>query len=85
MASTLFDENTGGPYGNTHLALGLSFPNAYDGDATELSPEDWESLGFNQAAVHQDIVSTTDRTVRATLRDGSELVIYADGRFELDA
>ena len=34
MASTLFDENTGGPYGNTHLALGLSFPNAYDGDAT---------------------------------------------------
>ncbi len=85
MASTLFDENTGGPYGNTHLALGLSFPNAYDGDATELSPEDWESLGFNQAAVHQDIVSTTDRTVRATLRDGSELVIYADGRFQLDA
>jgi aminopeptidase len=84
MASTLFDENTGGPYGNTHLALGLSFPNAYDGDPTGLSPEDWEALGFNQAAVHEDIVSTTDRTVTATLRDGSELLIYADGRFQLD-
>lgn len=85
MASTLFDENTGGPYGNTHLALGLSFPDAYDGDPTELSAEDWETLGFNQSAVHEDMVSTTDRTVTATLKDGSELVIYADGRFQRDA
>jgi aminopeptidase len=84
MASTLFDENTGGPYGNTHLALGLSLRDTYDGDPTELSAEDWDALGFNQSAVHQDIVSTTDRTVTASLSDGSERVIYANGRFQLD-
>ena len=86
MANTLFDENMGGPYGNTHLAIGFAIPKAYDGDSAALSPEDWEALGFNhQAAIHEDIVSTTDRTVTATLRDGAELVIYADGRFQLDS
>jgi aminopeptidase len=84
MANTLFDENTGGPYGNTHLALGLGFPDVYDGDPATLSSEDLERLGINQSAVHQDIVSTTDRTVTATLADGSRRVIYADGRFQLD-
>jgi aminopeptidase len=34
--------------------------------------------------VHTDIVSTTDRTVTAVLRDGSQRVIYADGRFQHD-
>ena len=24
MASTLYDENVGGPFGNTHLAVGMS-------------------------------------------------------------
>jgi aminopeptidase len=33
--------------------------------------------------VHTDIISTTDRTVTATLRDGSEVVIYAGGQFRL--
>ena len=85
MANTLFDENMGGPYGNTHLAIGFAIPQAYDGDSAALSPDDWQALGFNtQSAVHQDIVSTTDRTVTATLKDGSERVIYADGRFQVD-
>ncbi len=84
MASTLFDENTGGPYGNTHLALGMSLTPCYDGDPSGLGEADWEALGFNvDAAVHTDIVSTTDRTVTAQLRDGSERVIYAGGRFQL--
>jgi aminopeptidase len=84
MAETLFDENTGGPYGNTHLAIGYAIRPAYDGDATALSEEDWERLGFNQAPIHVDIVSTTDRTVTAVMRDGSERVIYAGGRFAVD-
>ena len=33
---------------------------------------------------NHDIVSTANRTVTATLRDGSERVIYAEGRFQLD-
>jgi aminopeptidase len=84
MANTLFDENTGGRYGNTHIAVGRSYRDTYDGDPNSVSAEEWEQLGFNQSAVHTDIVSTTDRVVTAVLRDGSERVIYADGQFTLD-
>jgi aminopeptidase len=83
MAETLFDENVGGPYGNTHIALGNSYHDCYAGDPEGVSAEEWERLGFNDSSVHTDIVSTTDRTVTATLSDGSSLVIYADGRFQL--
>jgi aminopeptidase len=81
MANTLFDENTGGTFGNTHLAVGDAVLSTYRGDAQAVSEEGWEQLGFNHSSVHTDIVSTTDRTVTATLLDGSERVIYAGGRF----
>ncbi|MDD3647088.1 MAG: aminopeptidase [Candidatus Dojkabacteria bacterium] len=32
MAETLFDENVGSRYGNFHIALGMSYKDAYDGD-----------------------------------------------------
>jgi len=83
MAETLFDENVGGPYGNTHIALGNSYHDCYAGDANSVSREQWEELGFNDSSVHTDIISTTDRTVTATLSGGEALVIYADGRFQL--
>lgn len=86
MATTLFDENMGGPYGNTHLALGMSLTPCYDGDASAVTDKEWEALGFNvDAAIHTDIVSTVDRSVTAVLDDGSEQVIYADGHFQLPA
>jgi aminopeptidase len=84
MAQTLYDENVGGPFGNTHIAVGRAYQDAYDGDPSGVSAEDWERLGFNNSSVHTDIVSTTDRIVTATLRDGSERVIYRDGEFQLD-
>ncbi|MDE3133351.1 MAG: aminopeptidase [Acidobacteriota bacterium] len=85
MATTLYDENMGGPYGNTHLAVGHSYQAAYDGDPAGLSDDEWHELGFNiGAAVHEDIVATTDRTVTAVMRDGSERVIYAGGHFQTD-
>ena len=84
MADTLFDENTGGDFGNTHIALGFAVREAYTGDQAALSDEDWERLGFNKSPVHTDIVSTTDRTVTAVLKDGSERVIYAGGKFAVD-
>ena len=84
MAHTLYDENVGGAFGNTHIAVGRSYQDAYDGDPAALAPEEWERLGFNQSSVHTDIVSTTDRRVTARLRDGSERLIYADGEFQLD-
>ncbi len=84
MAHTLYDENVGGAFGNTHIAVGRAYQDAYAGDPSELSQEQWKELGFNDSTVHTDIVSTTDRTVTATLRGGEERVIYRDGEFQLD-
>jgi aminopeptidase len=83
MAETLFDENVGGPHGNTHIALGKSYQDCFAGDPASVSEEEWERLGFNDSRVHTDIVSTSERTVTATLRGGGERVIYADGQFVL--
>jgi aminopeptidase len=84
MAHTLYDENVGGAFGNTHIAVGRSYQDAYAGDPSELTTEQWAELGFNNSSVHTDIVSTTDRVVTATLRGGAERVIYRDGEFQLD-
>jgi aminopeptidase len=84
MAHTLYDENVGGPFGNTHIALGRSYQDAYAGEPAELESDEWKRLGFNTSSVHTDIVSTTDRTVTAHLRNGDERVIYRNGEFQLD-
>ena len=84
MAHTLYDENVGGPFGNTHIALGKSYHDAYAGDPDGVEASEWERLGFNDSTVHTDMVSTSDRVVTATLRDGSERVIYAGGEFQRD-
>lgn len=83
MAETLYDENMGGPYGNTHLALGMSYRDTYAGDVSKLTDKEAKRLGFNDSSVHTDIISTTRRTVTAHLKDGSKKVIYKDGRFLL--
>ncbi|TSC55338.1 MAG: Thermophilic metalloprotease (M29) superfamily [Parcubacteria group bacterium Greene0416_79] len=81
MAETLYDENMGGPNGNTHLALGQSYHDCYLGDPGALAPTDWEQLGFNDSSVHTDIISTSPRTVTAILKSGKERVIYKNGMF----
>ena len=83
MAETLYDENVGGPHGNTHLALGKSYQDCCIEDPGELSPTDWENLGFNDSSVHTDIISTAPRTVTAHLKDGSKKVIYKNGMFRV--
>jgi aminopeptidase len=84
MAQTLYDENVGGPFGNTHVALGRAYQDAIAGDPAGVEPQEWERLGFNNSSVHTDIVSTTDRLVTAELRGGGERVIYRDGEFQLE-
>lgn len=81
MANTLFDENIGGRYGNTHIAVGMSYKDCYDGDPTKVSKKEWKELGFNDSGEHCDIIQTTDRTVTAVLKTGKEQVIYQDGKF----
>lgn len=83
MAETLFDENMGGPQGNTHIALGMAYKDTYSGDVSKLSQEDAAQLGFNDSSVHTDIISTARRTATLILTDGTELVIYKDGEFVL--
>lgn len=85
MATTLFDENMGGEFGNTHIALGNAYKDTFTGDIASVSEEEWATMGYNSCPkVHTDIISTSNRTVTARLRNGSEQVIYADGQFRLD-
>lgn len=81
MANTLYDENYGGKWGNTHVALGMSFHDAYTGDVKGMKDEDWDKLGFNESPEHTDIMAISDRTVEATMKDGSKKVIYKGGHF----
>lgn len=83
MCNTLFDENMGGQFGNTHIAVGMAYKDAYDGNPATLKPKDWKALGFNDVncAVHTDIIATTDRVVDAELSKGSCQTIYRDGKF----
>ena len=81
MAEILYDENMGGKFGNTHVALGSAYRDCYRGDPSKVTEKQWEKLGYNNSVVHSDIISTTDRTVTATLPGGKKKVIYRKGKF----
>ena len=83
MASTLFDENFGGPFGNCHVAVGASYADTFAGDQGSLDAELKKTLGFNDSALHWDLVNTEDKTVTATLNGGGSKVIYKGGEFDL--
>jgi aminopeptidase len=83
MADTLYDENVWWQYGNTHIAVGRAFKDSYTGDLSLPTSAERAEMGFNESAIHTDIVSTVDRTVTATIEDGTELIIYRDGEFVL--
>lgn len=81
MAQTLFDENVGGKYGNTHIALGSAYKDSFPGDPNKVKKSAWAKMGYNESVVHTDVVSTENRTVTAWLPNGKTKVIYRDGRF----
>ncbi|MEK7597242.1 MAG: aminopeptidase [Patescibacteria group bacterium] len=83
MANTLYDENFGGEFGNSHLAVGTSYHDCYDGDVKKMGTKDWERLGFNESVEHCDIINTNNKTVEAILKDGSKIIIYKNGQFVL--
>ncbi|MEZ4577142.1 MAG: aminopeptidase [Desulfobacterales bacterium] len=70
MANTLFDENYGGQNGNCHVALGASYSDTYSGKPSELTREMKKDLGFNDSALHWDIVNTEKKQVTAHLSTG---------------
>ncbi len=81
MANTLYDENYGGKYGNCHLAVGASYSDTFDGNPAELTREKKEKLGFNDSALHWDLVNTEKKLVTAVLANGKTKVIYENGKF----
>ncbi len=83
MGHTLYDENVGGKFGNTHIALGNSYHTCYKGDPSKIQNDEWVRLGYNESSVHTDIISTAPRTVTATLKNGKQKVIYDKGEFTL--
>jgi aminopeptidase len=83
MAETLFDENFGGKEGNCHIALGSSYSDTYSGDPARLTPALKKELGFNDSALHWDLVNTEPKTVTAHLTDGKKVIIYDRGIFKV--
>ncbi len=82
MADTLFDENFGGDHGNCHIALGSSYSDTFDGDPSGLTAKIKKNLGFNDSALHWDLVNTEKKTVTAELTNGNRQVIYENGSFK---
>ncbi|MFW6271661.1 MAG: aminopeptidase [Desulfosalsimonas sp.] len=83
MANTLYDENFGGKYGNCHIALGSSYSDTYAGDSADLTKSAKKQLGFNDSALHWDIVNTEKKLVTARLAEGKKKIIYENGEFKI--
>ncbi|MEK7633259.1 MAG: aminopeptidase [Patescibacteria group bacterium] len=81
MANTLYDENFGGKFGNSHLAVGASYHDCYTGNVRSMTEKDWEVLGFNESVEHCDIINTNPKTVEAIMKNGTKKIIYKNGIF----
>ena len=81
MANTLFDENFGGRWGNCHVALGASYADTYSGNVQSLTKAKKTRLGFNDSALHWDLVNTEKKRVVAHLSGGGRTTIYENGCF----
>jgi aminopeptidase len=81
MADTLFDENFGGEHGNCHIAVGASYTDTYAGDLSTMTGALKRRLGFNDSALHWDLVNTENKVVTAHLKTGKRIIIYENGRF----
>ncbi len=82
MADILFDENHGGKFGNCHIAIGSAYTDTFNGDSSKLSKQDQKRLGFNDSAVHWDLINTEDKTVKAKLKEGKIITLYEKGMFK---
>lgn len=75
---TLFDENA-----SCHFALGQCYPNNMQGGEL-LSKEELREKGGNCAMNHVDfMVGTSDLTIAGIAADGTETVIFKDGRWAI--
>ncbi|QWT17542.1 aminopeptidase [Collinsella sp. zg1085] len=74
--STLYDENA-----SCHLALGIGFPECYEG-GYELSAEELRERGVNSSHTHVDfMIGTDDLSVTGICEDGSEVPVFVNGQW----
>lgn len=81
LSNTLYDENFGGKHGNSHIAIGASYQNTFDG--RNKWSEAKALFNFNESALHWDLVNTKKKRVTAKLKNGSKVIIYDDGMFTM--
>lgn len=73
---TLYDENA-----SCHMALGLGFPECYEGGCG-LSQEELLSRGVNQSSTHVDfMMGTDDLDIVGVHADGTEEPIFVNGQW----
>jgi len=82
MANTLFDENFGGRYGNSHIAVGAAYLDAFAGKVSSVTPAKRKALGFNESSVHWDLVNTQNKRVTFALKGGKTVTVYEGGEFK---
>ncbi|OGR80163.1 MAG: peptidase M29 [Elusimicrobia bacterium GWC2_64_44] len=82
MADILFDENHGGKHGNCHVAIGNAYTDTYTGNPAKLTGPVKAGLGYNDSAVHWDMINTEDKKVTATLKSGKKITLYEGGQFK---
>lgn len=82
MADTLYDENVGGKNGNSHIAVGSSYSDTYDGDSASLGKTQKARLGFNESSLHWDLVNIEDKRVTAVTAGGKNVTVYEKGKFK---
>ena len=73
---TLYDENA-----SCHLALGIGFPECYDG-GYEMSADELRAAGVNTSATHVDfMIGTDDLTITGIQADGTEVPVFVNGQW----
>lgn len=73
---TLYDENA-----SCHLALGLGFPECYEG-GYEMTSEELREHGVNASSTHVDfMIGTDDLAIWGIRRDGEEVPVFVNGQW----
>ena len=73
---TLYDENA-----SCHLALGMGFPDCYEG-GQEMTREELLAAGVNDSATHVDfMIGTDDMNITGIKADGTEVPVFVNGQW----
>ena len=73
---TLYDENA-----SCHLALGIGFPECYEG-GYDMDAEALRAAGVNTSATHVDfMIGTDDLDITGIMADGTEVPVFVNGQW----